>query len=664
MATILVHKNRVLTNTSTITDVTPDTYIRPVQWLSIPDIVSGTSVVYLLMGLTEKSDNWLAVNCAGNYTVDWGDGSIINYSANTIASYQAYWSGASSSTLTSDLYRQTLIKITPQSGQTLTKVDLSALHVSAKTSSYQRNYFDIKLSAPDLTSFTFVASPLLQQFEWIGTNKMTTFQSFFNVGLSSLKKIVSIDVSNANTTLGVYQLFGNCSSLVEIPSLTIPSGATNITSMFQACSKIKTIPMMDTSKVTNMSSMFSSTSALVTIPQLDTSKVIDMSSMFSSSGIVTVPLLDTSKVTTMASMFGGTTRLQTIPSFNTPLLTNISNMFTTSKIVSVPFFDVSKVTASAQYPFYQCSKLTYVAPLVTSGVTNFTYWFSQCTSLVETPLIDTSNGTDMTNMFASSSSLITIPLLNTSKVTNMSNMFNSCSSLITIPLIDTSKVNNTSSMFNGCTSLTSVPSLNLSAVTTTVSMFNGCSSLVTVPYLNTDKCTLFNNMFSNCIKLTGITGLNTISATTLSQLFYQDVMLVTSPTFNSPAVTIADYMFGNCNRLRSVGLFNASKITNVTSMFQGCNKLEEVPELNLSAATITGLISTTTALGSFLATGYRYAISFNSNNLSYSSIVTIFNNLGTAVGAQNINVALNPGSTSLTASDRLIATNKGWTVTY
>ena len=171
-------------------------------------------------------------------------------------------------------------------------------------------------------------------------------------------------------------------------------------------------------------------------------------------------------------------------------------------------------------------------------------------------------------------------------------------------------------------------------------------------------------MFSNCIKLTGITGLNTISATTLSQLFYQDVMLVTSPTFNSPAVTIADYMFGNCNRLRSVGLFNASKITNVTSMFQGCNKLEEVPELNLSAATITGLISTTTALGSFLATGYRYAISFNSNNLSYSSIVTIFNNLGTAVGAQNINVALNPGSTSLTASDRLIATNKGWTVTY
>jgi hypothetical protein len=170
-------------------------------------------------------------------------------------------------------------------------------------------------------------------------------------------------------------------------------------------------------------------------------------------------------------------------------------------------------------------------------------------------------------------------------------------------------------------------------------------------------------MFSNCIKLTGITGLNTISATTLSQLFYQNVMMVSSPTFNSPAVTVADYMFANCNRLRSVGLFNTSKITNVTSMFQGCNRLEEIPTFNLSAAT-SGLISTTTALGSFLPTGYRYAMSFYGNNLSYSALLTILNNLGTAVGAQNINVAFNPGSTSLTASDRLIATNKGWTITY
>ena len=662
MSRILAHKNRIITNSSSITDTTPETYTRPAEWLTMPSIVSGSSVVYLLMGLTEKSDNYLAVNCAGNYTVDWGDGSIINYTANTTASYQAYWNNASPSTLTSDGYRQTLIKITPQAGQTLTKVDLSALNTTVKTASYQRNYFDIKLSAPDLTSFTFVTSPLMQQFEWIGTNKMTTFQSFFN-GISSLKKIVSIDVSNANTTLGVYQLFGSCSSLVDIPSLTIPSGATNLSSMFYGCSKIKTIPMMDTSNATSMSSMFGATSALVTIPQLNTSKVTDMSGMFNSSGIVTLPLLDTSKVTTMSSMFSGTTRLKTIPSFNTPVLTSISTMFTTSNIVSVPFFDVSKVTTSAQYPFYQCSKLTYVAPLNTSGITNFSYWFANCTSLVEAPLIDTSNATDMFNMFGSSPLLRIIPLLNTSKVTTMSSMFANCTSLVTIPLIDMSKVTNSSSMFSGTTNLTSVPQLNLSSVTTTTGMFNGCSSLVTVPYLNTGKCTLFNNMFSNCIKLTGITGLDTTSATTLSQLFYQDVMLVSSPTFNSPAVTVADYMFANCNRLRSVGLFDTSKITNVTSMFQGCNKLEEVPALNLSVST-SGLISSTTALGSFLATGYRYSISFNSNNLSYQSLLTILNNLGTASGSQNINVALNPGSTSLTANDRLIATNKGWTVTY
>ena len=48
--------------------------------------------------------------------------------------------------------------------------------------------------------------------------------------------------------------------------------------------------------------------------------------------------------------------------------------------------------------------------------------------------------------------------------------------------------------------------------------------------------------------------------------------------------------------------------------------------------------------------------------LSQSAIVDIFNGLGTAVGTPTITVSNNPGYAALTAAERLIATNKGFTI--
>ena len=74
--------------------------------------------------------------------------------------------------------------------------------------------------------------------------------------------------------------------------------------MFSYCSKITTIPQLDTSAVTNMSSMFMNCSKITTIPQLDTSAVTNMNSMFyNCSKITTIPQLDTSAVTDMSYMF-------------------------------------------------------------------------------------------------------------------------------------------------------------------------------------------------------------------------------------------------------------------------------------------------------------------------------------------------------------------------
>ena len=50
--------------------------------------------------------------------------------------------------------------------------------------------------------------------------------------------------------------------------------------MFQYCSKLITIPQLDTSKVNYMPYMFSGCKSLTSIPQLNTIEVKDMSSMF------------------------------------------------------------------------------------------------------------------------------------------------------------------------------------------------------------------------------------------------------------------------------------------------------------------------------------------------------------------------------------------------
>ena len=78
-----------------------------------------------------------------------------------------------------------------------------------------------------------------------------------------------------------------------------------MSSMFQDCESLVTIPQLDTSNVTNMGSMFDSCTSLTTIPQLDTSKVTNMSYMFEScTSLTSIPRLDATSLTSASKMFG------------------------------------------------------------------------------------------------------------------------------------------------------------------------------------------------------------------------------------------------------------------------------------------------------------------------------------------------------------------------
>jgi hypothetical protein len=111
-----------------------------------------------------------------------------------------------------------------------------------------------------------------------------------------------------------------------------------------------------------------------------------------------------------------------------------------------------------------------------------------------------------------------------------------------------------------------------------------------------------------------------------------------------------------------VPLLNLSGASVVTSLFNGCYSLQTVPQLNMaSAASIASLFASCVSLGSAPLQGIVIDHSFASCKLSRDELVAIFNGLGTVTG-KTITITGNWGVPYLSAPDKAIATDKGWTI--
>ena len=176
-----------------------------------------------------------------------------------------------------------------------------------------------------------------------------------------------------DATKSCYYLFYNYSgtSVNELISYNDTENVTNMSNMFNSCSKLTTIPQLDTSNCDNMSSMFASCNNLTTIPHLDTSKVKNMSTMFTNCGkLTTIPQLDTSSCTNMSYMFYQCSSLTTI---------DITHM----KITSTSYSDSFA---------YNCKSLTKLIirnmttiPSLNSNAFNNCYHFTGTTNATYNP---------------------------------------------------------------------------------------------------------------------------------------------------------------------------------------------------------------------------------------------------------------------------------------
>jgi len=285
----------------------PAGWTRPADWLTMPTLTSADEDIAILHAVWDNDSNYAAFKCttsAGDYDVDWGDGTTTSHASNTTAEHQYDYAtyDTGNATLSTRGYKQAIIRITPATGTLATFS--SNFRYTGQNQNYSTGFLDVLLSMPSAT-----------------TGASILFQS----SLVSNRYMEQVHILNSGGMTSAANMFNGCVSLQSVP-LFNTSSVTNMVSMFNSCLALQSVPLFDTSIVTSMSTMFSGCTSLQEIPLFDTSSVTTMQNMFSGCGrLQSVPLFDTSSVTSMNTMFLNCTSLQEIPTFVTTDVTTMTN---------------------------------------------------------------------------------------------------------------------------------------------------------------------------------------------------------------------------------------------------------------------------------------------------------------------------------------------------
>jgi len=336
----------------------PDAWVRPTDWLTMPTI--GTQEFIGLLAITDDESNHIALNCAGAYTVDWGDGTSENVATGVQANKSYTYSAISSGTFSTRGYKQVLVRVTPQAGQNLTTVNLNVRNPLV-TKTIVSGWIELAVNGSNITTFT-------------------TGNSSTQVGFGMVEKV---NIGTIGTITSFRFFFQGFFSLQDVNLFNTASG-TNFEGFFKDCYKIKTVPLFDVSLGTSFLNAFLNCYSLRQIPlfSLKTTTNISCSNMFQNCySLKEVPLLNTIVVTNFTSMFQGCSYLQTIPLFNTIAGTNFGGMF------------------------QNCYNLQAIPLLNTIAGTNFATMFFVCNSLQVLPNLNTAAGTNFTNMLSGTTAL-------------------------------------------------------------------------------------------------------------------------------------------------------------------------------------------------------------------------------------------------------------------
>jgi hypothetical protein len=558
---IVLNKQRIIS-----TSPTPrQTWDRPSDWLDMPVLSQGDSKICLLVKVYQGGNNFHIFKAAGDYTVDWGDGTAnTNHSSGTDAEHEFLWANAPASSLTSKGYRQVIVTITPQPGSTLTSYGRpsSPYHATGDTVRGGNNsVISAKIASTTLTSLYlgFYQYNSLEEFEYVGTAPNLTNASSCFSNCVSLKIVRQWDTS---AITNISSCFTSCHSLISVSPLDTSSN-TNFSSMFGNCRSIDYIPPMDVSSATSLNNTFQGCLALSNIPVQDFTGIISFSQTFSTTAIriFDKPL---PSVTSVHLLLDGCSRLEvftgTIPNAQ---LTSMS------------------------YMFRNCSNLKYIKPFDTSVVTNFQYCFNGVKEIRDFGWVDTSSGQNFKGMLASTNVTDASWLNITSNATILESLFDTCYKLVKIPAtINCNNVTSINYMFRNCQNLKQAINLaNTGNIVTGLAAFHYCYSL--------DSVSNFSGTFTNC-----------------QQMFTNCYNLEKIPTMDISGCNSGNetYQFAsNCRNLRESGASGNTSKVDYASCGLTSSEIEQI-FTNLGTVSSATIINVSNNPGSAGLSGTQIAI--------------------------------------------------------
>lgn len=124
-------------------------WVRPADWLPMPTLSNTEEKFVGLFAIYDAPENYVAVQCSGDYTVNWGDGTTGNFFSGDKAQHSYSWSSTPESTLTTRGYRQVLVTVTAQGESSITAFSLAVRHDNASGIYATSPWLDLLMSFPN-----------------------------------------------------------------------------------------------------------------------------------------------------------------------------------------------------------------------------------------------------------------------------------------------------------------------------------------------------------------------------------------------------------------------------------------------------------------------------------------------------------------------------------
>lgn len=297
---------------------------RPAQWLPIEDVTQGLCGIHRI----NEDGNFVAFTVSGAFTVDWGDGplsgglntpNVQQFAAGQTASHHYNWGDISSAGETQLGYRHVRIRISPQSGQSITSLNLAVMYpLAGLTTDYSTGWLEIVVNGPNLTSLAIASGSTNVRHRCLESAKFLSFGGVTSLGhlLSNCNRLQKVELASTSAVLSINNMFQSCSSLRAIPWFDT-SNVTNANSVFSTCSSLVETPALNLAKATNLGTAFFNCVALRKVGQLTLGAATNTNNMFASCPcLVTVPVMATANVTDAYAMFGGCLNLYEVPAID------------------------------------------------------------------------------------------------------------------------------------------------------------------------------------------------------------------------------------------------------------------------------------------------------------------------------------------------------------